>query len=163
MSKEREAYEANPKLCKECGGPIPYEKRRQTYCSSDCQYKARTIPEDQKKPKADRSEYMRQWREAHKEQEKERHHESYLNNKDKILARNKEYAETHKEQKAVYDANYRLKNKDKIAARMAETYRKKKAASGKITKTKKICQKCGSAFMTADPNEQLCILCRAEQ
>lgn len=159
MSKEREAYEANPKLCKECGGPIPYEKRRQTYCSSDCQHKSRMIPEDQKKHR-DRREYLRQWREAHKEQEKERHHENYLNNKDKILARNREYAETHKEQKAIYDAIYRQKNKDKIAAQQAAYQKKKKLEKNPNAKSRKICLKCGNAFMTTDPNEQFCILCR---
>lgn len=29
-------YELNPKICKKCGIPIPYEKRRNNFCSSSC-------------------------------------------------------------------------------------------------------------------------------
>ena len=32
----REEYEKNPKLCKHCGKPIPWEKRNNIYCSSSC-------------------------------------------------------------------------------------------------------------------------------
>lgn len=41
ISKERklrrkEEYDASPKLCKGCGAPIPYEKRKNSFCSSSC-------------------------------------------------------------------------------------------------------------------------------
>ena len=29
-------YESNPKLCKECGIPIPFEKRSNKFCGSSC-------------------------------------------------------------------------------------------------------------------------------
>lgn len=29
-------YEQNPKFCKHCGKPLPWEKRRNVYCSSSC-------------------------------------------------------------------------------------------------------------------------------
>jgi Zn finger protein HypA/HybF involved in hydrogenase expression len=30
------AYEENPKMCKQCGIKLPYEKRRHTFCSHTC-------------------------------------------------------------------------------------------------------------------------------
>ena len=32
----REQYEQNPKLCKKCGNPIPWEKRQNDFCNSSC-------------------------------------------------------------------------------------------------------------------------------
>lgn len=32
----REEYEKNPKLCKRCGNPIPWEKRKNEYCCKSC-------------------------------------------------------------------------------------------------------------------------------
>lgn len=35
------AYDLNPNRCATCGGPIPYEHRRNKYCSHECEQKDR--------------------------------------------------------------------------------------------------------------------------
>lgn len=35
----RESYEANPKLCPECGKKLPFERRRAKFCNSSCSAK----------------------------------------------------------------------------------------------------------------------------
>jgi predicted RNA-binding Zn-ribbon protein involved in translation (DUF1610 family) len=35
-----EEYNKNPKKCKHCGEPLPYEKRRNSYCNSSCSAKS---------------------------------------------------------------------------------------------------------------------------
>lgn len=37
MTRHRQLYEQNPKLCKSCDAPFGYKKRRKTYCSNKCQ------------------------------------------------------------------------------------------------------------------------------
>ncbi len=35
-NEAKEEYEKNPKICKYCGNPMPWEKRRNMYCNSSC-------------------------------------------------------------------------------------------------------------------------------
>lgn len=36
LKQQRTDYESNPKLCKQCGKPIPYEKKDNVFCSQSC-------------------------------------------------------------------------------------------------------------------------------
>ena len=36
VRKERVSYEANPKICPNCGGVVPFEKKRNKYCGPVC-------------------------------------------------------------------------------------------------------------------------------
>ena len=151
MTKEREDYEANPKICPLCKNPIPYEKRFQKYCSRTCMYKAKEKPEEEKAVPQDRKEYFKQYRKNHKAGIKAHNDKYYAANKDKIHVQQKIYKATHKDVVAACKARYQAKHKEDKAA--YDAHRRS---------IRRTCQKCGQWFYEEDDTIKYCPSCREQ-
>ena len=130
MSRQssRPTYEANPKLCKTCGKPIPFEHRRNKYCSPECANPPLTPEEQTAKDEANR-EYHRNYRATHRDKKKEENARYYAKNKDKITIKHKQYEETHKERRSAYNANYHATHREERSIKRSIRYNNMKGTT----------------------------------
>jgi hypothetical protein len=78
--------------------------------------------------------------------EKLRHAKTYLENREKVSSKRKQYCENHKEEKALYDKEYRLNNIDKIKVQNKNSYEKNKQ---KVLERSKVWKKNNPASVLA--------------
>ena len=158
-----ERYLENPRYCKLCGKMLPYERRRDNYCSPDCAHKGqaealrgRVI----KLPvlidgKTHKQVYMQDYHATHKEQKKIHDARYYQKHKAEIDAKHKAYIEAHRDETAAYHKQYNYDHREKIAARRAELYKQDKLG-------KAICASCGKEYKVTDKTINLCSDCKRE-
>ena len=93
----------------------------------------------------DRKEYLKEYREQHKEKAKEYKKEYREKNKDKEKQSNKEYRENNKDKEKQRAKEYREKNKDKLKQRNKE-YKEKNKDKIKEKASVKINCECGGKY-----------------
>ena len=73
-----------------------------------------------------RKEYLTKWREEHAEEIKEYHANNYIENKEQIDARNKQYREENEEKEKLRQAKYREEHAEEIKSKNAKKYEENK-------------------------------------
>ncbi|MFO7969960.1 MAG: hypothetical protein R6U15_07635 [Candidatus Izemoplasmatales bacterium] len=84
----------------------------------------------------DRTEYFKNYRETHKEQEKARSRKHYLEHKEEILERTNKWYQDNKEKHNQLTKDYYQENKEKIQEQHREYYQKNKDKVNKKRKEK---------------------------
>jgi len=113
QTTESSKWYQNGTQCRKCFNR-EYNKRRQADPVFRAKKQAMVKAWRQENPEK-KKENDRRWAEAHKEEEKIRKHEHYVNNKDQILHKQREYQLAHREEILAYKRDYYAQHKKRFS------------------------------------------------